>query len=203
MTGTSNRVRQTPRRFLALILAASALLGQGCVWYRFVSVPAYRSVSITGSAATGGPQATVIGLTQAADMKLYLDLVINGRPVRGVVDTGAYPTFFDKGALEEIGVRVDRTRTPAETNGGVLYTGVLSSLKIGGMEFKDFTCWSLDLSKERSLHARNGLPDFAVLLGADVLTRFRARIDVGKRELVLTLPEGMLRSDPAKAATSP
>jgi len=172
-----------------------SLTAAGCVSYRFVRVPTFHAVSIAEASESSAPSVVAVELMQAGDRKLYLDIIINGSPRRALIDTGAYPTFFDKGTVEEIGVKVKITNS-FDTNAGEMYTGIFDSLKIGGMEFKGYSFWSLDLAKERKMHAKNGLPDFAVLLGSDFLAHFRAKVDNENKCLILKMP------DPAVSASA-
>lgn len=175
-------------KLLPLYLVSICAITSGCVSYRFVQVPSFRSASIEHRGASRDEMS--VPLTQGQDSKLYIDILVNDHPFHAAIDTGTFPTFFDKSALEDIGVKLERSE-PLSTSiagRGAVFEGALRSLKIGDMMLTDVTCWSVDLSADRKKQAEWGLRDFGVLIGGDFLSHFSAKIDYENKRLVLKLP---------------
>jgi hypothetical protein len=158
----------------------------------------FFAVALDGSASAeqpsvnsyfAGPSSSVLALNRLPDGKLYLTVMAQNQPLSLFVDTGA-ATILDCRVVKGLG----RPLTKAEDVATGL-TGeadrypttvdlALGELKIGNMAVN-----CLDLVQLRALHARMGWPRLDGLIGADLLSILRARIDYDRKTLTIRRPD--------------
>lgn len=106
-----------------------------------------------------------------------------------VLDTGASKTAFDHDTLKEINksdiVLSDRLSTGLGTNSMISSTAVIHNLYIGELLIPQLEVAVLDLSTINIAYRQFGHPEVLGVLGGDVLMKYRAVIDFGKRILKL------------------
>lgn len=113
---------------------------------------------------------------------------LNGKEVEVLIDTGASGTVVDRGWAEGEGLRlVELGRTGGGVGGATMSVARVeeSSLAIGGVELPGVQLAAIDLgSVIAQLKARGATPP-QVVVGVDVLRRWRAVIDYGTSTLWL------------------
>jgi len=136
-----------------------------------------------------GPQSTTVRLARAIDGKLYLEAPVMGRSLLLFIDTGAL-TILDSAVARSLGLTLVDT---GESGFGL--TGLagkrisgrvdlwLGALKITGLPV-DF----MDLGQLKAVSRSNGMPEFDGLIGAELLTTLRAKIDFERLTLTLKRP---------------
>jgi len=106
-----------------------------------------------------------------------------------VLDTGASKTAFDHDTLKEINKSTitlsDRLSTGLGTNSMVSSTAIIHDLYIGGLLIPGLEVAVLDLSTINIAYRQLGHPEVLGVLGSDILMKYRAVIDFGKRLLEL------------------
>ncbi|HYU35552.1 MAG TPA: aspartyl protease family protein [Thermoanaerobaculia bacterium] len=125
---------------------------------------------------------------------IYVDVRVNGRPLRLMLDTGGFnvltpPTAEAMGLKPEGSFQAHGTGEESESF-GVLR---VDEVRIGGATVRNQVFYALPF---RELDKVEGVP-LPGLLGFEVFKRFVVRIDYAERRLTLTLPEAF--KEPAGA----
>ena len=107
-----------------------------------------------------------------------------------VLDTGASKTAFDQTLLRDANDQTafmlsDRLSTGLGTNTMASSTAIIKDMYIGGLLIDEFEVAVLDLSAINIAYAQLGHPQVLGVLGGDILMKYKAVIDYGKRELIL------------------
>jgi hypothetical protein len=111
-----------------------------------------------------------------------------GKPFTLVLDTGASKTAFDQETLFAEGISItasDSLSTGLGTNSMTSHTTILSDLFIGDLHVSDFEIAVLDLSTINIAYRQLNHPDVLGVLGGDVLMKYKAVINYGKKTLKL------------------
>jgi predicted aspartyl protease len=120
-----------------------------------------------------------------------IDVSVFGKSFLLVLDTGASKTAFDRSMLEAEKNAVitlsDRLSTGLGTNTMVSSTAVINNLYIGSLLITEFEVAVLDLSTINIAYKELGHPEVLGVLGGDILMKYSAVIDYGKRVLNLKL----------------
>jgi len=136
-----------------------------------------------------GPGSVTLPLKRAVDGKLYLTVSVMGRDLLLFLDTGA-TTVLDIGVARSL-------RLPLVDTGqqGFGVTGLAGKristhvdLRLGALTITALPIDCLDLTQLKALSKANGMPEFDGLIGAELLTALRARIDFDKPTLTLRRP---------------
>ena len=119
-----------------------------------------------------------------------LEVFVFGKPHTVVLDTGASRTTFDKSVLLEAKKSLDfrytdKLSTGLGTTTMASATLVLPDLHIGSLHIPNFEVAVLDLSTINHAYGQLSLPLILGVLGGDILMRYGAIIDYGKRTLSL------------------
>ncbi|SCW84035.1 aspartyl protease family protein [Mucilaginibacter sp. NFR10] len=110
-----------------------------------------------------------------------------------VLDTGASKTAFDQTVLSEANETMnilasDKLSTGLGTNTMESFTATVSDLHIGDLPIAEFEVAVLDLSTINVAYGQMGHPQVLGVLGGDILMKYKAVIDYGKRVLKLKKP---------------
>ena len=136
-----------------------------------------------------GPRTVTLPLSRAIDGKLYLRVPVMGRDLLLFLDTGA-STVIDIGIARIL-------RLPLVDTGqqGFGLTGVAGKristhvdMRLGGLKITGTPVDCLDLTQLKALSKSNGMPEFDGLIGAELLTALRAKIDFERMTLTLRRP---------------
>lgn len=119
-----------------------------------------------------------------------LDIVIFNKPFKVVLDTGASRTAFDRDLLVQANEMADivaseRLSTGLGTNTMESATAVIENIWIGDMMIPELEVAVLDLSAINIAYRELGHPEVLGVLGSDVLMKYNAVIDFGKKLLKL------------------
>ena len=115
-----------------------------------------------------------------------LDISIFGKPFKVVLDTGASKTAFDKELLMEANAvamlnATDKLSTGLGTNSMESFTATIYDMHIGELQIPEFDVAVLDLSTINIAYEQMGHPKVLGVLGGDILMKYKAVIDYGKR----------------------
>ena len=119
-----------------------------------------------------------------------LDIVIFNKPFKVVLDTGASRTAFDRDLLIQANEMADivaseRLSTGLGTNTMESATAVIENIWIGDMMIPELEVAVLDLSTINVAYRELGHPEVLGVLGSDILMKYNAVIDFGKKTLKL------------------
>jgi len=114
-----------------------------------------------------------------------LDIQLFGRAYTVVLDTGASKTAFDKTLLQAhddlLIMASDKLSTGLGTNDMESFTAIISNMQIGGLLIPRFEVAVLDLSAINIAYRQLNHPEILGVLGGDILMKYKAVIDYGKR----------------------
>jgi hypothetical protein len=105
-----------------------------------------------------------------------------------VLDTGASKTAFDQSMIQAEGqefILSDRLSTGLGTNSMTSSTAIINDLYIGDLLIDEFEVAVLDLSTINIAYAQLGHPEVLGVLGGEILMKYKAVINYGKKTLVL------------------
>ena len=117
-----------------------------------------------------------------------VDITVFGKPFILVLDTGASKTAFDENMVKDEGqefILSDMLSTGLGTNSMSSSTATINNLYIGGLLIEEFEVAVLDLSAINTAYAQLGYPEVLGVLGGDILMKYKAVINYGKKRLVL------------------
>lgn len=117
-----------------------------------------------------------------------VNVTVFGKPFILVLDTGASKTAFDQNMVEAQGrefILSDRLSTGLGTNNMTSSTAIIHDLNIGSLLVEEFEVAVLDLSAINIAYAQLGYPEVLGVLGGDLLMKYKAVINYGKRLLIL------------------
>jgi len=116
-----------------------------------------------------------------------LDIQIYGKPFIVVLDTGASKTAFDKTLLQALEdallVDSDELSSGLGTNTMVSSTAIIPNLIIGDLRIPNHKVAVLDLSAINNAYRQMNHPEVLGVLGGDILMKYKAVIDYGKRQV--------------------
>jgi predicted aspartyl protease len=137
-----------------------------------------------------GVSTTVLDLQRVPDGKLFLTVIVEGRPLSLFVDTGA-TTILDCKIAKDLGLVLKETNDVATGLTGVAGKRQITTVDmvLGGLRITDQPVSCLDLSESRRLNAQIGWPQLDGLIGSDLLAMLRARIDYSRKTLTLRRPD--------------
>ncbi|MBD1392517.1 aspartyl protease family protein [Mucilaginibacter glaciei] len=119
-----------------------------------------------------------------------LDVVLFGQTFKLVLDTGASRTAFDRDLLLRANeqaaiVASEQLSTGLGTNSMLSATALLENIWIGNLLIAELEVAVLDLSTINIAYSEMGHPEVLGVLGSDVLMKYNAVIDFGKKVLIL------------------
>ncbi|MDB5123380.1 MAG: hypothetical protein JWP94_1509 [Mucilaginibacter sp.] len=119
-----------------------------------------------------------------------VEISVFGRPFLVVLDTGASKTAFDQALLIQANsgtdiIVSDHLSTGLGTNSMVSSTAIIHDLHIGNFLVTEFEIAVLDLSTINVAYRQLGHPEVLGVLGGDILMKYKAVIDYGKRTFEL------------------
>ncbi|MFD0794982.1 aspartyl protease family protein [Mucilaginibacter litoreus] len=119
-----------------------------------------------------------------------VDIVVFGLAFKVVLDTGASRTAFDHQLLIEANTEAaitasDRLSTGLGTNSMQSSTAIIPNISIGDFIIPEIEVAVLDLSTINHAYSQMGHPQVLGVLGSDVLVKYKAVVDFGKKKLLL------------------
>ncbi|WP_454801129.1 aspartyl protease family protein [Mucilaginibacter phyllosphaerae] len=119
-----------------------------------------------------------------------LDITLLGKTYKVVLDTGASRTAFDHDVLIQANqqaaiVASERLSTGLGTNTMQSATAIVENMMIGDMLIAELEVAVLDLSTINIAYREMGYAEVLGVLGSDILMKYNAVIDFGKKTLKL------------------
>ncbi len=119
-----------------------------------------------------------------------LDITLFNKPFKVVLDTGASRTAFDHELLLAANedapiIASERLSTGLGTNTMQSATAVINNIWIGNLLIPEIEVAVLDLSTINIAYRELGHPEVLGVIGSDILMKYKAVIDFGKKVLVL------------------
>ncbi len=117
-----------------------------------------------------------------------VEITVFGKSFMVVLDTGASKTAFDHALMMEVNqggeiVVSEHLSTGLGTNSMASSTAMIHDLYIGNFLVSGFEIAVLDLSTINIAYRQLGHPEVLGVLGGDILMKYKAVIDYGRRTL--------------------
>lgn len=141
VAGSLVGMRQPIGTMLKIALAWVAIFGVGFLVFsfrgEFAGLGQRLKAEALGSSVTDG---TTLRIPIAEDGHFHVDAMVNGRPVRFMVDSGASVTTISRATAEASGVALDGRRTVVQTAAGPSSTiqSTVGKLQLGSIIREDF-----------------------------------------------------------------
>jgi hypothetical protein len=121
---------------------------------------------------------------------LFVPGIVNGYPCRVLIDTGASKTVFDRGYLASHEAQIvlkenEKLSSGLGTNTMKSETAFISTFSLGERTITDYEAAVLDLAHVNNSYAQLGLEPVHAILGNDILAKYKAVIDYGKKVMKL------------------
>jgi len=119
---------------------------------------------------------------------LLVEALLNGRPGKMLIDTGASRTVFDKERITRfihgaILTPADKTSTGLGTDSMEGHLVMLEKLELGELTIRNREVVLLDLAHVNKSYEKIGLMAIDGVLGSDLLAEYKAVIDYEKKEV--------------------
>ena len=121
---------------------------------------------------------------------IFIEAVINGGPVRLLVDTGASRTVFDEERIKVFLTqknhrfkRFSKLSTGLGTNKMKSHSIILEEFQLGETVFKDYQAVVLNMEHVNQSYQMLGQKQIDGVLGGDLLRKLRAVVDYRKNEI--------------------
>jgi aspartyl protease family protein len=136
--GTLISRREPIAKLLVIALAWLAIFGAGFVVFTFRDDLSYLGQRLQAE-ATGEPVKVggTLRIPMALDGHFWVEAVVNGQPVKFLVDSGATMTTIDQATAERAGIAIDPLRTQIVRTGNGLIrvaAGRANSISIGDIQ---------------------------------------------------------------------
>jgi hypothetical protein len=117
-----------------------------------------------------------------------VNVMIHDKPFTLVLDTGASKTAFDHDTFNQFEdvtsiTSSDRLSTGLGTNNMISFTAIINNMFIGDLLVSEFEVAVLDLSSINIAYRQLNHPEVLGVLGGDILMRYKAVIDYGKKSI--------------------
>ncbi len=123
-------------------------------------------------------------------LHLLISIRINGKKGRVLIDTGASHTVFDKSKISRF-LKLEKLEsheklsTGLGTNAMKSHLVVIEKIEIGRLPISKYKSVVIDLSHVNTAYAQLKIKPIDGVLGSDLLRKYQAVIDYGKRKLTL------------------
>ena len=120
----------------------------------------------------------------------FINITVDNKPCRLLIDTGASKTVFDAEQILQFVDEQEFKKHPAKSVGlGAkamdTHVVVIRQLLLGKLAKKKMEVAVLDLYHVNQTYSALKLPKIHGVLGSDILHKYQAIIDYGKKQLVL------------------
>ena len=121
---------------------------------------------------------------------LVLSILVNGRPARMVLDTGASQTVFDKTRIKKFMKQKqfeshDKLLTGLGTNKMKSHLAMIAKIEIGKIVIRKYKTVVIDLSHVNNAYSQMKQKPIDGILGSDILKQYKAVIDYPNCHLTL------------------
>lgn len=121
---------------------------------------------------------------------LFINLKVNGKICRFLIDTGASHSVIDKKYFEK-NFKKQNLKTVKQSTTGLhsstdeSHFGKLKELVVGKVKIKDYKVAAVDLSHVNTTYMQIKKPKIQGILGSDILLKYKMVIDYGKAKIFI------------------
>jgi len=144
-----------------------------------------------GRGHSGGKSVIPIHILKLDDgFHLLVNIRVNGKPACLLIDTGASQTVFDKERIrnflkKEKFEKHDKLSTGLGTSNMKSHLAVIKKISLHKIEIKNYKTVVIDLSHVNVAYKQMRQKPIDGVLGSDILKKYKAVIDYGKKKLVI------------------
>jgi hypothetical protein len=115
---------------------------------------------------------------------------INGKKYRALIDTGATKTVLSKTILNKL-PKLEPVNLEEEKSHGIgdspleIDYYLLKNMRIGKRKIKPYVVGLMDVAHVDAMYLQLGHQPFDILLGGDVLKKYKLILDYGKKKLYI------------------
>ena len=142
--------------------------------------------------ATAKPQTIKIILTELdpGGYHLFVNLKINGKRCRFLIDTGASRTVIDKAYYDKHLSRkklktIEQETTSLHASTSQTHIGTIKEIELGGKKIKNHVTAAIDLSHVNATYKQLKTPKIQGILGSDLMFKYKMVIDYGKQRIFI------------------
>ena len=121
---------------------------------------------------------------------IFTEALINGKPARLLIDTGASRTVFDAGRIitflgpkKKRLKKLDKLSTGLGTNTMESHSVVLKEFTLGETVFMEYITVVLNMEHVNQSYRMLRYPEIDGVLGSDIMQRLKAVVDYRKKEI--------------------
>lgn len=121
---------------------------------------------------------------------LFINLKVNGKKCRFLIDTGASKSVIDKSYYDKNLSKKKLKKVQQETTGlhstvSETHIGVIKELDLGKKKVKNFTVAAIDLNHVNNTYKMLKQPKIQGILGSDLMYKYKMVIDYGKQRIFI------------------
>jgi hypothetical protein len=134
------------------------------------------------------PVKLILAELDANGYHLFLNVKVNGKRCRFLLDTGASKSVVDKSFFEKhFGAKklksVKQDTTGLHSTVYESHFGTVETLEFGKLAIKKYVLAAIDLSHVNLTYSKLKQPKIHGILGSDLMVKYKAVIDYGKTEI--------------------
>jgi len=127
---------------------------------------------------------------EAGGFHLFLNLKIDGKKCRFLIDTGASKSVIDKKYFEDNFGKNKLKTIKQETTGlhsstSESYFGKIKEIEVGKHKVKNYVIAAVDLAHVNSVYSTFKKPRISGILGSDLMLKYKMIVDYGQLKIIL------------------
>lgn len=132
----------------------------------------------------------IVTIDEGGGIHLCAEITLNRKKCKMVLDTGASRTVFDQDEIKRY-VKEDITEIAGKMSAGLgtdsmqTHSVLVKKMKLKSLEITDYEGLALDLTVLNNSYEQLGYKKVIGVLGSDILQKYEAVIDFGKKKLTL------------------
>lgn len=138
------------------------------------------------------PQTVKIILTELdpGGYHLFVNLKVNGKRCRFLIDTGASRSVIDKGYYDKNLSRkklktILQETTSLHASTSETHIGTVKEIELGKCKIKNHTMAAIDLSHVNNTYKQLRVPKIQGILGSDLMHQLKTIVDYGQNKLII------------------
>jgi hypothetical protein len=121
---------------------------------------------------------------------LFINIKVNGKKCRFLIDTGASHSVIDKGFFEKNHTSkklkaVKQSTTELHSSTSESHFGKIKDMLIGPLRITNYQVAAIDLNHVNFTYSAIKKPKIHGILGSDILLKYKMIIDYGKAKLLI------------------
>ncbi len=137
-----------------------------------------------------GPRSCTVSLQRTEQGQIFLAAKVGDKDLELLLDTGSPTTCIDAGVAKDLGIVGDKASERQVALGGTVVADITahSDITIGELLVHHCPIHLTDIKSTRDVMRQVGFHDFQGIVGVDLLSFLRGRLDFDKMALVIRRP---------------